>query len=614
MMYGYCGKILKVDLTESRIEAIPLEQPLVEQYLGGSGLGAALFFDLLGARCGETDPLGPANPLIFMTGPLTGSPLPCASRMVACAKSPLTGIWGESNAGGFLGPELKRAGFDGVIITGRSPSPVTLQITDNTASLKAADNLWGLDTYETWAALQDEGRVACIGKAGENLVPYACIAHDKKHYFGRCGLGAVMGSKKLKAVTVKGSGKYQPARPDNLASLNKALRQKLEDSYLIQALSAQGTNSSLDLGMMLGDVPVKNWQLGYWEEAEQINGTALAEGIQVGVGTCYACPVACKREVAVPNGPYATERGPGPEYETVASFGTMCLVSDPEAIAHLNSLCNRHGLDTISCGATIALAIECYEKGLLNDKDTNGLALKWSDPALLIELVNQIAAHQGLGQKLAQGSAKLAQELGAEALQTTVKGLESPMHDPRAWYGLGLAYATSIRGSCHVSSLTMLVEQGASIFPGTGLGEDVYQGQTGQGKAEMVKKTQDLGTVFGGSALFCLLGGMVFSDHDLSAALEAATGQPWPIVKIMECGERTWCLKRSIGTLCGAGAASDTLPPRLLTPLSEGAATGSVPPLNSMLQEYYQLRGLDQNGRLTPEKLTTLGLAHLPNS
>lgn len=608
-MHGYCGKLLHVDLSSGEINSHPLSTNLMDKYIGGSGVAAAIFYQLLGKSIQCVSPLSPDNPLIFMTGPLCGSGLPASGRMVACAKSPLTGNWSESNAGGFFGTELKRAGFDGIIVSGRAGEPVSLHIKDGMAELCSATELWGLDSYTVCDQLRPFGRVLTIGPAGEKAVTYANIIHDKHHYFGRTGLGAVMGSKQLKAITVQGSSRYVTADKTGLANLRKRLLEKMTESYVIQALTAQGTNSTMDISAMMGDVPLKNWQLGEWDGLEAINGSAFVEEVQTGQSTCYACPVACKREAEVKAGPFATAKGPGAEYETVAAFGALCLVDDPKAITKINEMCNRYGLDTISCGATAAFAIECFEKGLLTENDTGGLQLSWSDPELLVELVKQIGEKRDFGKLLGEGSATLAKRIGpaAQALKTTVKGLEAPMHDPRAAHGMGLAYATAIRGACHVSSLSMQVEHGATLLPMLEL-DGYWEGQESNGKAAMVKKTQDLGSVFGGSAIFCLLGGIPFNESDLMESLRVTTGKNWDLSELMRCGERIWCLKRTIAHLCGLIAEDDQLPLRLVTPLTAGGAAGSVPDMTRMLGEYYHLRGIDENGHLLPEKLAELGL------
>jgi aldehyde:ferredoxin oxidoreductase len=651
-MNGYCGRILHIDLTTETFSEKPLSEEMAADFIGGSGIAAAIFFDLLGKDCSRVDPLGPDNPLILMTGPLTGTGLPATGRMVACARSPLTGIWGESNVGGFWGPELKRAGWDGVIITGAAREPAVVRIDESGAHVLCSKELWGMDTYETCDRLSGaaaEGRpwrVLAIGQAGENLVSYAAIAHDKRHFLGRVGLGAVMGAKKLKAIAVRGgAGKVtaaihlaeahkvsleQPemhkvslapaeahkatvARPEEFAALRKGLNAKLKGSFAIEALSAQGTNSVLEVGMYMGDVPVKNWQVGEWDGAEKISGTAFSEKHLVGTRTCFACPVACKREVEVPAGRFLTPTGAGPEYETVGAFGTMLLIDDPAAICKINELCNRLGLDTITCGSTISFAIECFERGLISDEVSGGLELRWSDPDLVIELINQIGEQRDLGRFLALGSARMADRLGPEAKEslTTVKGLEAPMHDPRAGFGLGLAYATGYRGACHVSSVTMNVEQGASLYPLLGLAEGIPDGRTGEGKAEMVKLTQDFGGIFAGAGALCLLGGIPLSDSDLVEVLTAVTGRAWDIGALTACGERIWCLKRVINNLCGVTAEDDALPPRLRQPLAEGASAGAVPDMERMLPEYYRLRGLDERGWPRAEKLEALGLGRV---
>ncbi len=617
-MYGYRGKVLEVNLTTGQLGTVPLDEKTCREFVGGSGIAARLFFDRAGKRVDALDPMGPDNPLIFMTGPLVGTPVPSTGRMTASARSPLTGIWGESSVGGFFGAELKFAGYDGIILEGQAPRPVYLEIADDQISLVPAEDWWGKDTYETIdglaagkqsAAAKRKPQVLAIGQAGENLVPYAAIVHNKGHILGRTGMGAVMGGKRLKAVVVRGAGKVQVADEAAVKNLCNRLLEKMKNSILIEALHAFGTNSSMDLGSLSGDVPFKNWQLGAWEGYERINGASFSEKVLVGTKTCYGCPVACKREVEVKDGPFRMKKGPGPEYETVGTFGTMCLNDDVEAICKLNELCNRYGMDTISAGSTIAFAIECFEEGLITPEQTGGLTLRWGDPELLVELVHLIGKGEGFGKKLALGSRRLAAEIGpkAEEKLTAVKGLEAPMHDPRAGHGMGLAYATSIRGACHVSSLTMGVEQGAAMYPGLSLTE-VYAGMESAGKAEMVIKTQNLGMVMNGAAMVCQLAGMVYDDADLVAALTAVTGIPWILEELMECGDRIWNLKRLIGNLSGTGRQDDKLPKRLLTPTAEGGGAGSVPDMDLMLAEFYALREIGPDGRPSRSRLEKLGL------
>lgn len=617
MLPGGCwGRVLEVDLTGGRVKKVSIPENYMTNFVGGSGLGAALVLDRLGERCAKINPLGPENLLVLAAGSLTGTELPATARFAACFLSPLTGIWGESNVGGYFGPELKKAGFDAVIVSGTSPNPVILVIEEGDVYLEEASDLWGRDTYEVDELLAQKygsggkrARVLSIGPAGENLVLFASAVHNRGHVLGRAGIGAVMGSKRLKAVVVRGMKKVPAVDEKKVRTVRKRLAEKIKDSFVIEALQAQGTNSSMDMGYILGDVPIKNWSQGTWDGIEKINGTSFLESVQTGTRLCFGCPVGCKREVQVKDRPFAVSKGPGPEYETVASFGTMCLIDNPAAICKLNDLCNRMGMDTITLGATISFAIECFERGYISSRETGGMELCWGDPNLIVELVRMTAKKEGFGSRLALGSKRLAEELpeSASRFVAAVKGLESPMHDPRAGHGMGLGYATSIRGACHLAGMYMFVEQGASLYTEM-FGETYFGGQTSEGKAEMVKKSQDFGMVAAASVMFCILGGVPFNEQDVVDALSAVTGEEWNLQRVLKAGERIWCLKRVIGNLCGVTAADDSLPERLLTPLKDGGAAGSVLDMKRMLKEYYALRGLDEKGRPSMKKLKELGL------
>ncbi len=614
-MLGYCKRILVVDLTAKRISEEQILSDSLELVVGGSGLGVKLMLDKLGDKIASLNPLAPDSPILFLTGPLAGSGLPGTGRMAACAKSPLTNLWGESNVGGNMAAYLKSIGYDGVLITGRADEPVILNISSKGVQLTSAKELWGEDTYTVtdniWRKQSNSKKrpaVLAIGQAGENLVPYAAIVHNKSHVLGRTGMGAVMGSKLLKAIVLD-SKTRDADTPTELFDLRKKLNKKLQDSIIIQALGAFGTLSSLDMGALRGDVPIKNWQLGEWDEMEKINGSAMTDTILVKRKSCLGCPVGCKRVVEVTEGPYKVPRGAGPEYETVTTFGTMCLVDDLGVIAKANELCNRYGMDTISCGATIAFAMDCYEKGLINSEECDHMELTWGNGEAIIKLLKNIAMGKGFGKRLSKGSAALAKELGPEAEKyvTTVKGLEAPMHDPRSAHGVGLAYATGARGACHVSCRTMAVEHGASYYPKIGI-DELYEGQTSQGKAEVVVKSQNLGAVQGGAAIICELAAMGFDDQDLCDMLSVVSGENWTMDKIMEAGERIWLLKRIFNLLCGLKPADDNLPQQLLRPLSEGGAAESVPDMELMLKEFYNLRGLSEQGFPREARLNELGL------
>ncbi|HZW83219.1 MAG TPA: aldehyde ferredoxin oxidoreductase family protein [Candidatus Deferrimicrobium sp.] len=609
-MQGCCGQILCVDLTTREFTEQAITENDRTMILGGSGLGVKLLLDELGSKLSTLDPLAADNPLYFLAGPLAGSNLPGTSRMVICAKSPLTGIWGESNVGGNAPVYLKSLGYEGIKLTGKASEPLILELGEDGAQLLPAGELWGQDTYLVTEILQGEQTgikkpaVLAIGQAGENLLPFAGVVHNKGHVAGRTGMGAVMGSKGLKAIVLN----YKPSPKIN-TPLRTELINKLRENILMQALGAFGTLAVIDLGVMRGDVPIKNWAQGEWDAVEQINGESMADNILVGRKSCHGCPVGCKRQVKVATPGYEVQPGPGPEYETVGTFGTMCLIDDLNVIAKANELCNRYGLDTITCGSTISFALEAFERGLITAEECDNLDLAWGKGDVVLQLIEKIARNEGVGKRLAKGSWALAQELGPEAqkLVTTVKKLEAPMHDPRGTHGLGLAYATGYRGACHVSCRTMAVEQGAALYLGLGL-DGSYEGQTSEGKAQLVTISQNLGSVIGGACIICELASNGLDEQDLCSMLRTHVGIDFSIEDILHIGERIWILKRIFNVLCGLKPEDDTLPERLLTPLESGAATGSVPDLKHMLDEFYTLRSLEHNGVPSENKLKELGL------
>lgn len=613
---GYAGKILEVNLTSGKISQTSVDDETLRKFIGGSGLAAKLFLDRVSP---QVEPLSPQNTLFVMTGPLQGTNLPGAGRFNVSAKSPLTNIWGEGNCGGTFGPELKFAGWDGIIIEGASDRPVYLFIGDDKVEIRGASDLWGKDSYETIDMLADKigggrkVRVLAIGQAGENLVKYAAIIHDKAHAIGRCGLGAVMGSKKLKAIVVRGTGKASIAMPEDY---NKARREALDvikESAAAQGLREMGTDGALPLGMMLGDVPSRNWSLGEnLEGSEALGGPAYSEKYLTRTHTCYACPIACKRVVQVKEGPYKGKEQPGPHYEACCAFGTLIMNNDLAAVIKINEMCNRYGLDTISCGSTIAFAIDCFEDGLITEDDTEGIKLTWGNMESVFKMVDKIARREGFGDILAEGSRAAAKKIGRNAADfaVEVKGLEAPMHDPRAFHGMGLAYAMSNRGACHMQHMNTFVEQGQVVYPEIGLKED-YEGQTSEGKAEMTLICENLGMICS-SAVFCnLVMACRLEVNDLVEFLTATTGFDYTLDEMMKCGERVWLLKRGLNNLMGVTAADDRLPKKILTPVNEGAAAGSVPDIELMLKEYYELRKLNASGYPSREKLESVGLSDL---
>jgi aldehyde:ferredoxin oxidoreductase len=608
------GKLLEVNLSSGEVSTRALDEQLLRDYIGGSGLAARLFLDDgVPVHC---DPLGADNNIYITTGPLTGSGLPATPRFTVAAKSPQTGIWGEANSGGNFGPALKFAGWDGIIIRGQSEKPVLLMIEDDKAELQDAADLWGKDTYETYDILAErfEGkpqvRTLSIGQGGENLVKFAAVADGKHDYAGRTGLGAVMGSKKLKAIAVKGSTKLTPADAEAFKEVRKAVTDKIMEGMFTMALQSMGTNAGMVMGMTMGDVPTKNWSLGGDDDlANQLSSVVMNEKYLTKGSACYGCPIGCKRNVKVDEGPYKMEPGAGPEYETMGAFGTMCMISDQAAINKINELCNRFGLDTISCGCTAAWTIDCYEAGILTDEDTDGLKLNWGSADAVIELVKKIAARDGFGDILAEGSRAAAARIGKGAPDLTceVKGLEAPMHDPRAFHGLGLAYAMSIRGACHLSHADLFAEQGGVVMPEIGI-EGPYIGQSSDGKAKLVFVTENLGALLQSLGL-CLFGSASLDLDDMTNMLNTTTGNNYNKEELIAIGEKLWLLKRAINNMMGVRVEDDRLPKKILTPTNEGGQAGSIPDIEMMMKEYYDIRGLDVSGVVKKEKLQEVGLA-----
>jgi len=611
-MSGTHKKLLELDLDTGQLHINTINQAHINDYVGGSALAARLFVDTCDPAI---DPLDPANPLFVMTGPLVGTTFPGSSRFVVCARSPLTGLWGESASGGTFGAELKKAGLDGIVIRGRAESPSYLLIEDDAVTLQDADSLWGLDTYAAIDALNAKHgpkppvRVLTIGPAGENLVKFAAIGNDKAHYFGRTGMGAVMGSKNLKAIVVRGSGKVTLADPAAFKEVRQATLAAIKDSMVGQSFHALGTAAAMDMGMMTGDVPIKNWSVGVdYEMADALGGPALEESLLKKRGFCFACPIGCKPVVEVLSDQYPVALGPGPEYETCASFGTMIMNNDLAAVAHVNTLCNRLGLDTITCGATIAFIMEAYEKGVLSARDTDGLEMTWGNMEAVIALIEKIAQRDGFGDRAAEGSQALAVALGPDALEfaVAVKGLEPPMHDPRAYHGQGLAYMMSNRGACHLQHSVQAIEQGMVSWEEAGLEED-YPSTSSDGKAQMVVIAENIGQM-ANAACVCHFVHWAMGLSNLLNGFNAVTGLGFDLNRFLETGRRAWVLKRAVNNILGATSQDDRLPKRILTPLPDGGSEGTVPDETMMKHEYYQIRGLDENGRPTADLLKETGL------
>lgn len=613
MQNGYAGKFLQIDLTDGVCSTFTLPEERLKKFIGGSCLAASLYLERYNINA---DPLSPENPLMVMNGPLVGSGFVGSSRFAMIAKSPQTGIWGEAACGGNFGPELKRCGFDGIIITGKSLHPVTLSITNNEAKLLSAGDLWGKDIYETTNLLKvaDKNvKVMAIGPAGENLVNFAAVSNDKAHFIGRTGLGAVMGSKNLKAITARGNqavGKFDDVAYKEI--FKKAI-QEIKESAFAESMHQMGSDAMMDLGMMTGDVPIKNWTIGEdFELASKLSGPTMCETYLTKTHACANCPVACKRVVAVKDGPYMTEEGPGPEYETCGTFGTLIMNDNLAAVIKANEMCNRYGMDTISAGATIAMAMELYEQGNIDQQKTDNLDLTWGNMNTVLALLKKIAYRDGFGNILADGSLKAAPRLGATTLDAVVhvKGLELPMHDPRGFHGMGLAYMMSNRGACHMQHASMGMEQGMISWPQLFDMKEDYEGKTSQGKAILVFNSENYG-ILGNSLSICHYVMYCLKPETIRDAFNAITGFNFTFKDLLECGARDWTLKRGINNLLGITVKDDVLPKKILTALNEGAGAGSVPDMQLLRNEYYAIRGLTPDGIVSEEKLRELGLPEL---
>ena len=593
MGYVCNGKLLRVDLSAGRREDYPIPEEDIKRFLLGSGMAAALFRrdEAYAAR-----PLTPEAPLYVLIGLLTGTSAPAACRTCFCARSPLTGIWCESAVGGYFGAQLRFAGYDGLILTGRAPSPVYIWLEDGRVELRDASDLWGLDVYRTVEAIRERtdpsAQVAAIGPAGENGVFTAAIIIGglDGRAAGRGGMGAVLGSKNVKAIAVKGKLRPRYHDPEGFKKAVREANIRIKEANV--GMSLWGTAGGIPKAEASGDFPLRNWRDGSWPQgAEKLSGQRIRETIFVRDYRCFACPIGCGKDVKILED--GTEKVvSGPEYETIAGFGGMCLVDDLQAVARANDLCNRLGLDTISVSTAVAFAIEAYERGLITAKDTGGLELRWGDGEAVIRLVEDIAYRRGIGDLLAQGVRRAAEALGGEApsFAAHVKGMEVPYHDPRAFVSMALNYATANRGACHLESLTYWMGYGIRI-PELYTPEP-FDPHSPEGKARMVVEFQDYMSLYNALGLCKFIAKAGISPSMLAEWVNLAMGWDLTAEELMGIGRELFNLKRRLNERMGITKADDTLPPRLLKePRPSGGAAGVLPDLDAMLSEYYRIRG-----------------------
>jgi aldehyde:ferredoxin oxidoreductase len=598
--------ILTINLTTREMGQFSVPAEWERDYLGGASLAARLLYTSLTR---DLDPFSPQSPLLFLTGPLTGSAGPAVGRFVVCGKSPATGLWAESNCGGFWGPELRFAGYDGVWITGKAEKPVYLSVTNNRLETRDAAQLWGLDTYEIQSRIKGElgqpgAHIMGIGPGGENGVLFANILCDHGRAAGRTGLGAVMGSKHLKAIAVQGKGKIPLFEVEKYNLLRSAANHALETDNLSRVLHELGTASGTDYFEYLGSMPKKYYHAGVFENAGKVSGATMAETILAGTSACHACIIACGRVVRLEDG---TKRK-GPEYETLVGFGPNLLNDDLAAITRLGELCDRYGMDVISTSNTIGLAFRLFEQGIISDKDTGGLALRWGDTEAVEQLIHLTARREGIGAYLAEGSRRFGAHFDAEGEAVQVNGLEVPYHDPRGVSGMALVYATSPRGACHNQSDYFFVDMGQADAE---LGLEFYERQGGAEKAANVARHQDWCTLCN-SLVMCILANV--PAETVVGLINSACGLDWSVSDMLRAGERGWNLKRAINNHLGLSRANDKLPKALLEPYPDGGAAGYKIPFEEMLTAYYAARDWDPaTGRPSKEKLLALGLADVAN-
>jgi aldehyde:ferredoxin oxidoreductase len=614
MMYGWTGTVLRVNLTTKQVSKESLQEDWAREFVGGRGLGARYLSEEVNP---QVDPFSPENKLIFATGPLTGTNASCGSRYMVVTKGPLTNAITTSNSGGHWGPEVKAAGYDLIILEGRAASPCYLWIYNDQVEIRDAGHLWGKTVWETEEDLRKElgvpdAIIASIGPAGEKLVRFACIMNDLHRAAGRSGVGAVMGSKNLKAIAVRGTGGVRLADPQAFLEAHWTMKTKLRESPVTsQGLPIYGTEVLVNVINEHGALPTRNHQQTVFEKAEDISGETLTETRLVANKACFACTIACGRVTTLPGeaaGKYLVNTHPhnwkiageGPEYEAAWAMGSECGIGDLDALIKANWLCNELGMDAISFGATVAAAMELYDKGAVSLAEA-GLPLNFGSAEALITMAEKTAYREGFGTELAEGSKRMTAKYGRPELFMGVRGQEFAAYEARAIQGMGLGYATSNRGACHLKAYTVAAEI-------LGLPRKMDPRATEE-KAELTKLFQDATSTVDATGL-CQFLTFGIGLEEILPQLAAATGVPYTLEGLLKIGERIWNLERLWNERAGVAGKEDTLPKRILEePIPSGPAKGQVNRLGEMLPEYYRLRGWDTEGRITQEKLKELGLA-----
>lgn len=611
-MNGWTGTILRINLTSGEISKEDLNKDWAREYLGGRGLAARYLYEGMDPT---VDPLSPENMLIFATGPLTGTPVPCGARYMVVTKGALTNAITTSNSGGHWGPELKFAGYDMLILEGKSPKPVYLSIYNDQVELRDASHLWGKGVFETEDELRESTgqpglRVAAIGQAGEKLVKFACIMNDKHRAAGRSGVGAVMGSKNLKAIAVRGTGGVSIAKPKEFMKAVWKMRHDMQDHPGRRHFTELGTAATIDMTQAMGGLPTNNFLLGQFDEFENLNGNTIKETRLVANKACFACTIACGRvtQLGEASDKYMVNMHPrnwkvageGPEYENAWALGADCGVGDLDAVLKANWLCNDLGMDPISMGATLAAAMELYEAGVVSDEMVE-MPLNFGSADALVRMVEATAYRDGFGDELAEGSKRMGEKFKRPEVFMGSKGQEYPAYDPRGFQGMGVAYATSNRGGCHLRAWTPGPETDGTFDP-----------HETAGKGEWVANEQNKTTAHDNTGLCMFIGGAGGPMESFAPCAAAATGVDYTFDDLVVIGERTWNIERLWNLKAGLTKADDTIPKRLMKDAHKsGPSKGVVVHLDQMLPAYYRERGWDEEGVPTKDKLVELGLASL---
>ena len=617
-MYAWAGTILKVDLTSRVIEKEPLSKDFAQKYLGSSGFNAAKFLELVKP---EVDALSPENVFMIGLGPLSGTAFPGSSRVTIAAKSPLTDLYGDSNIGEHFGTEVKLAGYDQILVFGRSEQPVYLWINNDEVEIRDASQLWGKSTWDTATMIRDELgdpdiQVACIGQAGENLVRFACVIVPTKAAAGRGGLGAVMGSKNLKAVAVRGSKGIAVAKPEEFMQVCKETRTRITKGASYASLHEYGTTFLQEGAVFAGLAGTRNFQTTLFPNIEAVSGKRFKKEFALPMTACTACPVACRVHYIVKSGEFAGISGGGPEFGAT-QMGLRCDIDNMEALLMENELFNKYGLDCISAGALFAWAMDCYEHGILTKEDFDGTPLSWGDYHATIDMTHKIVRREGFGAILAEGEKKAPQLVGrgSEKYMHIIKGRAPVVEDPRANRQFGFAYYTSLTGEPHLQANVIYVPD---LFRDSDIGKwmrkdpDTLNPHSPKDKGKLVKLGEDYTQIIDAAGICTRTGGSI---NLVTRAISSATGIEFTEEEMLKTGERIVNVQKALNSRQGLTRKDDNFSvPEKFTkePIKEGLYKDSVVELDMMLDDYYQARGWDlETGLQTKEKLRELGLEHI---